>query len=84
MITAGPGTPASARRTRVTLGTSVGWSDIYPATYHQNWIDVTGLRGCYAFFHVADPKNHIREYNEKNNRGRVYVRLPGGRVVNSC
>ncbi|MFN8160664.1 MAG: lysyl oxidase family protein [Solirubrobacterales bacterium] len=71
-------------RQSVVLGTSVGWSDIYPATYHQNWIDVTGLRGCYAFFLVADPKNHIRELNERNNRGHVFVRLPSGRVVNRC
>ena len=34
---------------RVTLGTSVGWSDIYPAAYHQQWIDVGGLRGCFAY-----------------------------------
>jgi len=71
-------------RRRVVLGTSVGWSDIYPASYHQNWINVTGLRGCYAFFHVADPKNHIRESNERNNRSHVFVRLPSGRRVVSC
>lgn len=69
---------------RVVLGTSVGWSDIYPATYHQNWIDVTGLRGCYAFFHIADPRNHIRELNEDNNRAHVFVRLPSGRPVGGC
>ena len=71
-------------RRRVVLGTSVGWSDIYPATYHQNWINVTGLRGCYAFFHVVDPKNHIRESNERNNRSHVFVRLPSGQRVVSC
>jgi hypothetical protein len=71
-------------RRSVVLGTSVGWSDIYPATYHQNWINVTGLRGCFAFFHVVDPKNHIRELNERNNRSKVFIRLPSARVVSSC
>ena len=83
----GPVYPACSQvpsRRRVVLGTSVGWSDIYPATYHQNWINVTGLRGCYAFFHVADPKNHIRELNERNNRSHIFVRLPSGRRVASC
>jgi hypothetical protein len=83
----GPHYPACSQvpsRRRVTLGTSVGWSDIYPSTYHQNFINVTGLRGCFAFFHVVDPKNHIREMNERNNRGHVFVKLPSGQQVSSC
>jgi hypothetical protein len=84
---AGPVYPACSQvpsRRRVVLGTSVGWSDIYPATYHQNWINVTGLSGCFAFFHVVDPRNHIRESNERNNRSHVLVRLPSGRRVTNC
>jgi hypothetical protein len=42
-------------RSRVTLGTSVGWSDIYPSDYDNRWIDVTGLRGCFAFVMSVDP-----------------------------
>lgn len=64
-----------------TLGTSVGWSDIYPYTYHEQWIDVTGLRGTFAFKHVADPRNGIWESNEDNNEGVTIVRLPSGRAV---
>lgn len=79
-----PGCSQDINRRTVTLGTSVGWSDIYPATYHENWINVTGLRGCYFFFHIGDPKNHIRESNERNNRGWVKVRLPSGQPVASC
>jgi hypothetical protein len=69
---------------RVTLGTSVGWSDIYPSTYHQQWIDVTGLRGCFAYVHRADPKNHVWETNEGNNDSQRVVRLPwkGSRARN--
>jgi hypothetical protein len=44
---------------RVTLGTSVGWSDIYPAGYHEQWIDVTGLHGRFIYRMVADPTGVI-------------------------
>ena len=60
----------------VTLGTSVGWSDVYPASYHENWIDVTGLRGCFAYVHIADPTNVIYESNEDDNASRTVVKLP--------
>ena len=61
---------------RDTLGTSVGWSDVYPPTYPEQWIDVTGLRGCFLYIHTADPSNHIWELNERNNASQVVVRLP--------
>jgi hypothetical protein len=76
-----PACSQNARMRSVTLGTSVGWSDIYPFTYHENWINVTGLRGTFAFRHVADPKNGIWESNESNNAGVTIVRLPSGRAV---
>ena len=63
-------------RQRETIGTSVGWSDVYPPTYPEQWIDVTGLRGCFAYVHIADPGNGIYESNEDNNVSRVIVRLP--------
>jgi hypothetical protein len=61
---------------RVTLGTSVGWADIYPWRYPQNWIDVTGRRGCFAYVHIADPRDHFRELDETNNASSVTIRLP--------
>jgi hypothetical protein len=76
-----PACSKSAGMRRVTLGTSVGWSDIYPATYHENWVDVTGLRGTFAFKHIADPKNGIWESDETNNEGVTIVKLPSGRAV---
>lgn len=60
----------------VTLGTSTGWSDIYPPTYRSQYIDVTGLRGCFAYVHIADPRNVIFESNEDDNDAQVIVRLP--------
>jgi hypothetical protein len=71
-----PGCDRSAATLRVTLGTSVGWSDVYPPTYPEQWIDVTRLRGCFAFRHIADPLNGLYESNERNNVATVTVRLP--------
>lgn len=65
-----------SRDKRLTLGTSVGWADIYPYGYPQNNIDVTGLRGCFLYTLKADPKNELVELSESNNAGSVVVRLP--------
>ena len=59
---------------RVTLGTSPGWSDIYPPSYPEQYIDVSGLRGCFAYVHIVDPNNVIYETNEDNNEAQVIVR----------
>ncbi len=61
---------------RVRLGTSVGWSDIYPAPYHQQWIPVDGLRGCFAFLMIVDPLDLLYESNERDNTSRRLVHLP--------
>jgi lysyl oxidase len=65
-----------AAKREVTLGTSVGWADVYPSTYPDNWIDVTGLIGCFAVVHRVDPQHHILESNEANNASSKIVRLP--------
>lgn len=67
---------------RVTLGTSVGWSDIYPSTYDLQWIDVTGLRGCFAYVMRLDPAGTLFESNKANNVSRKNVRLPYRRTPN--
>jgi hypothetical protein len=71
-----PACNSDPNRKRVALGTSQGWADIYPPTYPEQWIDVTGLRGCFAYVHIADPENGIYESNEDNNEAQVIVRLP--------
>jgi hypothetical protein len=64
-------------RKRLRLGTSVGWSDIYPSDYDRQWVSVAGLRrGCYAFVMRVDPLNLLYESNERNNRSVRIVRLP--------
>lgn len=63
-------------RNRVTLGTSVGWSDIYPAPYDKQWVNVTGLRGCFVLKMVVDPRRLLIESNERDNSSRRRLRLP--------
>jgi Lysyl oxidase len=75
-------------RRKVVLGTSVGWSDVYPSTYHENWIELNDIpkSGCYAFAHTADPNNGIHELNEKNNQAStvVYLTRSGGYNPGRC
>ena len=37
---------------------------------------MTGLRGCFAYVHIADPENGIFESNEDNNEAQAIIRLP--------
>jgi hypothetical protein len=49
----------------------------YPACSTNIYqIDVTGLRGCFAYVHIADPEDGVYETNEHNNQAQVIVRLP--------
>jgi hypothetical protein len=61
---------------RVTLGISRGWADGYPNTYPENWIDVTGRRGCHVIVQRADPRDMIAESDEHDNTSTRVVRLP--------
>lgn len=65
------------------LGVSRGWADVYPSTYPENWIDITGLKGCFSFVHRADPLGKIAEEREDNNIGWRHLRLPprGGSIA---
>jgi hypothetical protein len=73
-----PGCDQDPYTEAVTLGTSVGWSDIYPADYDKQWIDVSGLRGCFAFTMTVDPKQLLFESDERDNTSRRLVGLPYG------
>ncbi len=63
------------------FGTSVGWSDVYPYSYPEQWIDVTGLRGRFAYVQIADPLHLFHESDERDNLSETYVELPSGRVL---
>jgi hypothetical protein len=75
-----PGCNQNPGITHDVLGTSVGWSDVYPYSYPQQWIDVTGLRGRFAYIQIANPD---RLWHERmgNNASETVVALPSGRVV---
>jgi hypothetical protein len=71
-----PGCNQDPHRRGVTLGTSVGWSDVYPSDYDRQWINVAGLRGCFAYVMKVDPHNLLRESDERDNHSRRLVHLP--------
>ena len=76
--------PACSQNPRVqsdVLGTSVGWSDVYPYEYPEQWIDVTGLHGRFAYVQIADPEDLLIESNHQNNVSETYLALPSGRVL---
>ena len=58
------------------LGTSVGWADIYPADYDKQYVEVSGLRGCFEFRMTVDPKHLLFESDEHDNSSHRRVRLP--------
>lgn len=63
------------------LGTSVGWSDVYPYGYPEQWIDVTGLRGVFAFVMRVDPDALFIQSSHANDVSETFVELPSGRVL---
>jgi hypothetical protein len=65
------------------LGTSVGWSDVYPYSYPEQWIDVTGLRGRFAFVQIANPRSLWYETSTRDNASETFVSLPSGRILGS-
>jgi hypothetical protein len=72
---------------RLRLGLSPGWADIYPSSYHENWISIGGLHGCFMFLHRADPLGDLIEQREDNNVGSRVIELPprrGSVAPRSC
>jgi Lysyl oxidase len=67
--------------TRHVFGTSVGWSDVYPYGYPEQWIDVTGLRGRFAFVQIANPEGLWHEASVANNASETLIALPSGRIL---
>jgi len=60
----------------VRMGISVGWYESYPAFYYEQYVDISGLVGCYSLRHVADPLGQIFESDESNNTSQTRVLLP--------
>jgi TolB protein len=78
----------------VEQGSSVGYTDRYPAFFHGQDIDITGLRpGLYVLVHRANPLRLIRELRYTNNDSSALIRLsaahpltgaPAVRIVRLC
>lgn len=75
----------------VEQGSSVGYSDRYPAHYHGQNVDLTGVpEGIYVLVHRANPDGLLRERRYDNNAASVRLRLtraggvPHVQVLRSC
>lgn len=80
-----PGCNQSARTRTLRMGISRGWEESYPPGYYEQYVDVTGLSGCFALRHVADPLGHVFESDESNNFAQTRFRLPPRRGrVSGC
>jgi hypothetical protein len=66
----------------VSEGTSVGYTDRYPAFFHGQNLDITHVQvGTYVLVHRTNPTLTLRELRYENNASSVLIRLsrPGGR-----
>jgi hypothetical protein len=71
-----PGCSQNPHARHVTLGTSVGWSDVYPSTYNEQWIDVTGLHGRFLYKLIVDPTGVVYTTNRKPASASRIVKIP--------
>ena len=78
-LESGCGTPAS---TKVHVGLSSGWGDIYPWDFAGQYVDVTGLtRGEYLLCVTADPDKSFRQVTTRNDQAWVRLRIGRRGVV---
>ena len=60
--------------TRLDIGISRGWADIYPWDMLEQQISVAGIpNGRYRILEIADPGNLFAETDETNNETSVLV-----------
>ena len=67
---------------RIEQGSSVGYTDRYPAHFHGQNLDVTGVAaGRYWLVHRANARRLLRELRYGNNAAAIFIRLrwPDGR-----
>ncbi len=81
-------------RLTIQMGTSVGYTDRYPAHFHGQILDITDVpAGVYVLVHRADPQGRLRELRHDNNAASVRIRIdrprertgaPSVRVLRTC
>jgi hypothetical protein len=54
---------------------------VYPYEYPEQWIDVTGLRGRFAYVQRADPRVLLIQSSRSDDLSETYIALPSGRVL---
>jgi hypothetical protein len=79
------------KATRVVQGTSVGFTDRYPAFFHGQANNITGVpAGVYDLVHRANPNMALQELRYENNAASVRIRIswrkgvPSVRVLSRC
>jgi hypothetical protein len=77
--------------THVTMGTSPGYTDRYPAFFHGQNVDITGVpAGVYDLMHRVNASMELHELRYENDAASVRLRLtwrngtPTVRVLRSC
>jgi hypothetical protein len=77
--------------TRVTMGTSPGYTDKYPAFFHGQNVDITGVpAGIYDLAHRVNAAMQLHELRYDNDAASVRLRLmwrngvPSVRLLRSC
>jgi hypothetical protein len=71
-----PGCNQSPRTRSLRMGISAGWEESYPPGYYEQYVDITGLSGCFSLRHIADPLGHVFESDESNNMAQTRFHLP--------
>ena len=79
------------KATHVLEGTSLGYTDRYPAFFHGQNDDITGLAaGVYVLVHRANPNMIVHELRYENDASSVRIRIswrndvPSVKVLKSC
>jgi hypothetical protein len=77
--------------TRVVMGTTPGYTDRYPAFFHGQNVDITGVpSGTYDLMHRVNAAMQLRELRYDNDTASVRIRLtwrkgyPSVRVLRRC
>jgi hypothetical protein len=67
---------SNPRALSVEQGTSVGFTDLYPAYYHGQNLQLQGVpAGTYLLIHHANPTRQLEEIDYTNDEASVRIRL---------
>ena len=68
--------PSNPRALSVEQGTSIGFTDLYPAHFHGQNLELSGVpAGIYVLVHRANPTLQLEELDYTNNDASLRIRL---------